>query len=77
MLDASILEAPIGAGGLGVVFGGVEPRSARRADASGEFEGRDVPRAASEASEHGVARPSREKHSAACPRPRCYLNQSG
>jgi len=63
MLDAGTLEAPIGAGGLGVVFGGVEPRSARRADASGELEGADVPRAGRAAAEHGVARPSAENDS--------------
>jgi hypothetical protein len=45
---------------VAVGFVGVEERSARSADASDELEGADVPRAGSEATEHGVARPSHE-----------------
>ena len=51
------------AGGLEVAFGGVEERSTRRADASDEIEGADVPRAGRAAAEHGVARPSAESDS--------------
>jgi len=54
---------------VGGAFAGVEARSSRSDDASAEPEGADVPRAASEASEHGVARPSRESASDDCPRP--------